>query len=418
MTVFKLPDLGEGLSEAEIVRWHIQPGDHIAVDAPMLSVETAKAVVEVPSPVSGTIVALHAQPGDRIEIGAPLVEFQPDVPDVPASEAAQPAGAASAGDHTSGADAGTVVGHPANAAELAEAAASAALEAANAVTTAGPRVRAVPAARALARSLGVDLASIQGSGRGGLITLDDVMALGLPSRRASSTMHPGSASRRAAPPVRPPDEPADVEVLRSLRRAMAQSMAISRDSVMDCSVFDDADLAAWKPGNNYTTRVLRAIAAGARAEPGLNAWYDAESESRTLFEHVHVGIAVDTTDGLLVPVIRHVEQLDDAALRSELDRLKRAARERTVRSEELRHFTFMLSNFGMMAGRYATPVVVPPAVAILGTGRARDDVLAVDGQIAIHPRMPLSLTFDHRVVTGGEAVRFLGAVIADLERPE
>jgi pyruvate dehydrogenase E2 component (dihydrolipoamide acetyltransferase) len=415
MTVFKLPDLGEGLSEAEIVRWHVQPGDHVAIDAPMLSVETAKAVVEVPSPVSGTIVALHAQPGDRIEIGAALVEFQPDAP---VSEPARQSVAAP-GDHTSGVDAGTVVGQmPADAALAAEAAASAALEAANAVITAGPRVRAVPAARALARSLGVDLASIKGSGRGGLITLDDVMALGLPGRHASSTLHPGPAARPPQRPVRPPDEPADVEVLRSLRRAMAQSMAISRDSVMDCSVFDDADLAAWKPGNNYTTRVLRAIAAGARAEPGLNAWYDAESQSRTLFEHVHVGIAVDTTDGLLVPVIRHVEQLDDSALRAEVDRLKRAARDRTVSSEELRHFTFMLSNFGMMAGRYATPVVVPPAVAILGTGRARQDVLAVDGQIAIHPRMPLSLTFDHRVVTGGEAVRFLGAVIADLERAE
>src|SRR6185312_5617644 len=407
MTVFKLPDLGEGLSEAEIVRWHVQPGDHIAVDAPMLSVETAKAVVEVPSPLSGTVVVLHAQPGDRIEIGAPLVEFRPDAPTQEAAAHAAPAG------HTGGADAGTVVGQMP--AETAEAAAAAALEAANAVTATVPRVRAVPAARALARSLGVNLAGVQGSGRGGLITLADVMALGLPSRHASSTLHPAPAPRAAPPPE---GEPADVEVLRSLRRAMAQRMAISRDSVMDCSVFDDADLARWKPGNNYTTRVLRAIAACARAEPGLNAWYDAESQSRTLFEHVHVGIAVDTAEGLLVPVIRHVEQLDDAALRSELERLKRAARERTLRSEELRHFTFMLSNFGMMAGRYATPVVVPPAVAILGTGRAREDVLAVDGKIEIHPRMPLSLTFDHRVVTGGEAVRFLGAVIADLELAE
>jgi pyruvate dehydrogenase E2 component (dihydrolipoamide acetyltransferase) len=133
---------------------------------------------------------------------------------------------------------------------------------------------------------------------------------------------------------------------------------------------------------------------------------------------VHVGIAVDTSDGLLVPVIRHVEQLDDSALRAEINRLKSAARDRSVRSEELRHFTFMLSNFGMMAGRYATPVVVPPAVAILGTGRVRDDVLAVQGKVVIHARMPLSLTFDHRVVTGGEAVRFLGAIIADLELPQ
>jgi len=424
MTVFKLPDLGEGLSEAEIVRWHVEVGDHIEVDAPMLSVETAKAVVEVPSPVSGTIVALHAQPGERIETGAVLVEFATD------------ASAAGAADRAAGtsADAGTVVGHMPDA--LAQDAAEAALEAANAVTH--TRVRAVPAARALARSLGVELASLTGTGRGGLITLDDVMTVGLPTHGASSTMHPAASPARAGGPTLPRGTagagsvaagtavagaaavggPADVEQLRSLRRAMAQSMALSRDSVMACSVFDDADLHRWRGGSDYSTRVLRAIAAGARAEPGLNAWYDPQSQSRTLFEHVNVGIAVDTADGLLVPVIRQVEQLQASQLRAELNRLKLAAHERTLRSEELRHFSFMLSNFGMMAGRYATPVVVPPAVAILGTGSVRQDVVALDGKPAVHARMPLSLTFDHRVVTGAEAVRFLGAVIADLEQPE
>ena len=294
------------------------------------------------------------------------------------------------------------------------AAASADLLAADAVVT--PRVRAVPAARALARSLGVDIASVDGTGRDGLVTLDDVMAVGLPARSAASTMHP-HAPPAGTPPAGSGSE-GGVEVLRSLRRAMAQSMTLSRDSVMECSVFDDADLHRWRGTNDYTTRVLRAIAAGTRSEPGLNAWYDAGSQCRTLFDHVHVGLAVDTADGLLVPVIRHVERRSAAELRAELDRLKSAARERTLSSDELRHFTFILSNFGMMAGRYATPVVVPPAVAILGTGRARADVVAIDGQVAVHSRMPLSLTFDHRVVTGGEAVRFLGALIADLERPE
>src|SRR6202167_334554 len=390
MTVFKLPDLGEGLSEAEVLRWHVQVGDRIEVDAPMLAVETAKAVVEVPSPVSGTITALHAQPGDRIEIGAPLIEF-----------AVESGGAAAAGD-----DSGTVVGHMPGAAD--DDAAAAALEAANAVT--GPRVRAVPAARALARSLGVEVASLTGTGLGGLITLDDVMAVGLPARSAGSKMHP--------PAPQPPAAGGDVEVLRSLRRAMAQSMALSRDSVMACSVFDDADLHSWGSGRDYTTRVLRAIAAGVRTEPGLNAWFDGKSQSRTLFEQIDVGIAVDTIDGLLVPVIRHVEKRSAAQLRVALDRLTRAARDRTVGGEELRNFTFMLSNFGSMAGRYATPIVVPPAVAILGTGRVRRDVIAAGEKLEIHTRMPLSLTFDHRVITGGEAVRFLGAVIADLELPE
>jgi len=390
MTVFKLPDLGEGLSEAEILRWHVKVGDHIDVDAPMLSVETAKAVVEVPSPVSGTITALHAQPGDRIEIGAPLIEFEVE------------GGGTAAAD-----DSGTVVGHMPGLSD--DDAAAAALEAANAVT--GPRVRAVPAARALARSLGVEVGSLTGTGRGGLITLDDVRAVGLPARTTASKLHP-------APSARPPAAGGDVEVLRSLRRAMAQSMSLSRDSVMACSVFDDADLHAWGSGRDYTTRVLRAITAGVRAEPGLNAWFDGQSQSRTLFEQIDVGIAVDTIDGLLVPVIRHVEKRTPAQLRAELDRLKRAAHDRTVAGEELRNFTIMLSNFGSMAGRYATPIVVPPAVAILGTGRVRRDVIAAEERVEVHPRMPLSLTFDHRVVTGGEAVRFLGAVITDLELPE
>jgi pyruvate dehydrogenase E2 component (dihydrolipoamide acetyltransferase) len=396
MSVFKLPDLGEGLSEAEILHWHVQAGDRIEVDAPLLAVETAKAVVEVPSPWSGTIRTLYARPGDRVETGAALVEFLDD--------------AVAAGPGGGGADSGTVVGHmPATAAASA---ASAGLLAADAVIS--PRVRAVPAARALARSLGVDIASVRGTGRDGLVTLDDVMAVGLPARAAASTMHPHASA--AAPPGNGGER--GVEVLRSLRRAMAQSMTLSRDSVMECTVFDDADLHRWHGGNDYTTRVLRAIAAGARSEPGLNAWYDAGSQCRTLFDHVHVGLAVDTADGLLVPVIRHVERRSGTELRVELDRLKSAARERTLSSEELRHFTFILSNFGMLAGRYATPVVVPPAVAILGTGRARADVVAIDGQVAVHSRMPLSLTFDHRVVTGGEAVRFLGALIADLELPE
>jgi 2-oxoisovalerate dehydrogenase E2 component (dihydrolipoyl transacylase) len=397
MTVFKLPDLGEGLSEAEILRWHVKVGDQIEVDAPMLSVETAKAVVEVPSPVSGTVTALHAQPGDRIEIGAPLIEFAPDAA---ASQAAARATLTAASD-----DSGTVVGHMPGLSD----ADAAALEAANAVT--GPRVRAVPAARALARSLGVEVGTLTGTGRGGLITLDDVMAVGMPGTNAASKMHP-------APAPRPPAAGGDVEVLRSLRRAMAQSMALSRDSVMACSVFDDADLHSWGSGRDYTIRVLRAITAGVRTEPGLNAWFDGKSQSRTLFEQIDVGVAVDTIDGLLVPVIRHVEKRSAAQLRVEIDRLKRAARDRTVGSEELRNFTFMLSNFGSMAGRYATPIVVPPAVAILGTGRVRRDVIAAGERIEIHTRMPLSLTFDHRVITGGEAVRFLGAVIADLELPE
>jgi pyruvate dehydrogenase E2 component (dihydrolipoamide acetyltransferase) len=198
---------------------------------------------------------------------------------------------------------------------------------------------------------------------------------------------------------------------------MAQSMAASRDNVMGCTLFDDADLHGWLPEQDITSRILRAIAEGCSAEPGLNAWFDGESLTRQVLSQIDVAIAVDTSEGLIVPVIRNIRNRPVAELRQDLDRLKRATHQRSVRAEDLRNFTFMLSNFGMIAGRYATPVVVPPAVAILGCGRLSHDVIAIQtDRIEAHLRMPLSLTFDHRCVTGGEAARFLAAVIRDLQK--
>jgi len=193
-------------------------------------------------------------------------------------------------------------------------------------------------------------------------------------------------------------------------------MSLARDNVTNCTVCDDADLHHWREGQDITTRLLRAIATACQAEPALNAWYDGNTQSRRLMPRVDVGMAVDTGDGLVVPVIRDVGNRTTAELRQDIDRLKRAARDRTVTPEDLREVTFMLSNFGMIAGRYATPVVVPPMVAILGSGRLSRDVIAVNDGIEAHLRMPLSLTFDHRCVTGGEAARFLAAVLRDLEK--
>jgi pyruvate dehydrogenase E2 component (dihydrolipoamide acetyltransferase) len=256
--------------------------------------------------------------------------------------------------------------------------------------------RAAPAARALAKKLGIDLNQVSGSGRGGVIVVDDVIA------RTEPTV--------TAPPF------TGGEKLRGMRRAMAQSMTLSRDNVTSCSIFDDADLHRWGAGQDITTRLLRAIAAGTQAEPALNAWFDGATQTRRLMPQTNVGIAVDTPDGLIAPVIRDVGSRTAAELRQELDRVKRAARERTVAQDDLRDATFMLSNFGMIAGRYATPVVVPPTVAILGSGRLSRDVVAVKDGIEAHLRMPLSLTFDHRGITGGEAARFMAALLRDLEK--
>jgi len=397
MKTFNLPDLGEGLQEAEIVTWHVDEGDEIKTDQPMLSVETAKAVVEVPSPYSGRVARLHAAEGDLVEVGKPLIDIDTGEGAPKAAAASEPPAAKG-----SGADSGTVVGSmPVSDDELVETA------------TAGSRrrrgagkVKAAPAVRALAKKLGVDLGTMEGSGKGGRVTAEDVRSAG----------EAGAPARgRPAPQVKlPPGEP---ENLRGPRRAMAQSMALSRNEVCPCTIFDDADIHAWGPGQDITARLLRAIVAGCRAEPALNGFYDGASMSRQLESRVDIAIAVDTPDGLIVPVVRGVESKSAEDLRKDLDSLKERTRTRTVAPEEMKDFTFTLSNFGMMAGRYATPVVVPPTIAILGSGGLRHDVIPVLGGIETHPRIPLSLTFDHRCVTGGEACRFLAAVISDLRQP-
>jgi pyruvate dehydrogenase E2 component (dihydrolipoamide acetyltransferase) len=401
MTRFTLPDLGEGLQEAEIVRWHVAVGDTVKVDQPMVAMETAKAIVEVPSPFDGVIVALHGKPGDTIGTGSPLVDFSLAGNAAASEEKAAP---------QQGIAKGGVVGRMPESDVLIQ------------NTPAGDarsgtrRTRAVPAARELARRLNLDLDGIRGSGRDGLVTLDDVLGA-TPAAPATTAPRIPVATSSMRPT---PDgiESGEIEVLRSLRRAMAQSMTLARDNVMECTVFDDADIEGWKSQGDFTVRLLRAIGAGCKAEPGLNAWFDGSTQGRRVFHHIQVGIAVDTPDGLLVPVIRDVGNRDAATLRAEVNRLKTGARERTLPATDLRDFTIMLSNFGVMAGRYATPVVVPPSVAILGAGRISRDVVAIGDRIEAHRRIPLSLTFDHRCVTGGEAVRFLAGVIGDLQKPE
>ena len=390
MSTFRLPDLGEGLAEAEIVEWHVKVGDHVRVDQPMVSVETAKAVVEVPAPFSGVVTALRGAPGDIVPTGAPLIEF----------------------------DSGTVVGSmPATSEE----------EFVESVTVGGTRShgnngrgRAVPAARALAKGLGVDLATVQGGGRAGLITLDDVLqhanitaaANGVPAANGISI----SPAARAIAAAGPAD--GTVEPLRGVRRAMAQNMSQSRDQVAGATVCDDADIHRWTQRGDYMLRLMRAMSCAWRAEPALNAWYDSVTQSRFLVAHIDLAIAVDTPGGLIVPVVRNIEDKSPDELRAAIALQKEAAHRRSTPAEDLRDFTLMLSNFGTLAGRYGIPLVVPPAVAILGAGKVRDDAVVVGGVVQAHRRMPLSLSFDHRCITGGEACRFLAAVIADLEKAD
>lgn len=403
MKTFILPDLGEGLPEAEIVTWHVKVGDMVKVDQPLVSVETAKAVVDVPSPWTGRIAKLYGAEGDVIPTHNPLVDF-----DIEGSATAKPAAPAKAAVKE---DSGTVVGNMPTSDDVLEETAIIGRQ-----RRGKAPVKAAPSARALAREMGVDIARCQPSGRAGVVTAKDVRDAA--SGSAGRSTAPSSSTPAWTPAARREDVKYGVpEKLRGPRRAMHQSMSLSRDSVMPCTLFDDADIHGWMPGQDITGRVIRAIVAGCRAEPGLNAWYNGEEQVRTLHEHVDLAMAVDTPDGLIVPVLRGVDRLDAGGLRAAINEIKVATRERTVSPAQMKDPTITLSNFGMMAGRYATPVVVPPQVTIVGTGGIRHDVVPVLGGIETHKRIPISLTFDHRCITGGEACRFLAAMIADLQKP-
>jgi pyruvate dehydrogenase E2 component (dihydrolipoamide acetyltransferase) len=252
-------------------------------------------------------------------------------------------------------------------------------------------IKATPAVRALARQLDVELTMVTPSGTDGVITAADVQ------RVAKILTEVGPA-----------------EILRGVRRTMAQNMTLAQSEVAAATVIDDADIEAWLPGADVTVRLVRALVAGCYVEPGLNAWFESRTLGRRVLKKIDVGIAVDLPDGLFVPVLRDVANRDAADLRRGLDRMRADLVARRIPPEEMRGNTVTLSNFGMIGGKYSAPIVIPPTVAILGAGRISQQVVAVSGVPAVHRVLPLSLTFDHRVVTGGEAARFLVAAIDDL----
>lgn len=362
--IFTLPDLGEGLREAEIVAWMVGEDDHVVADQPLVSVETDKAVVEIPSPRAGRIARLIAATHDHVPVGAPLLEF--------AVDGVEP-------------DAGTVVGALPHVVPSPAAPPSA--------TPMPPRhasTRMAPAVRALANKLGVDPAAITPTGPDGSISRADV-------ERAAAAGY-------------------SAEPLRGVRRAMALRMAEAGASVVPATLTDEANVQGWPQGTDITARLVQALVAACATEPALNVAFDAKAMARRPGTGVHVGIAMDTTDGLFVPVLRDAQSLDVTAIRATLAAMKAAVATRATRPEDLRGATITLSNFGALGGRFAALVVVPPQVAILGAGQIYPRVLPRGDGFAAHRMLPLSLSFDHRVITGGEAARFMAALKEALER--
>lgn len=371
MTDFNLPDLGEGLREAEIVAWHVAEGDHVVTDQPLLSVETEKAVVEIPSPHAGRIAQILAKPGKRVAVGAPVLRFEE-------------------GPHP---DTGTVVGDlPSPKPTVAAPAAAAPSVRPSQTATMPTAVRASPAVRARAQTLGVELARISPTGPDGTITISDVEAA------VGPTAQPSHALRGAA-------------------RTMALNMARAWREVAHATLYDDADIEGWAADTDVTVRLIRAIVAACGVEPKLNATFDSVTMELRPNDRVDLGLAIDSPDGLFVPVLRDVGRSTSAAWRAQIDAVKSKVQTRSLAPADLRGPTLTLSNFGTLAGRHAALIIVPPQVAILGAGRIGDRAVRTAGPPAVHRFLPLSLSFDHRAVDGGQAARFLRAVITDLEQP-
>lgn len=365
MKVFHLPDIGEGLQEAEVVSWHVSPGDHVVADQPLVSIETDKAVVELPAPWSGTVAKLCGDVGDIVKVGAALVEFE---------EGAEK-------------DAGAIVGdlkvEPGPQADIPSVPSQAA---AKIIST---KTKATPAVRAYASQRGVDLGSVHGGGPEGTIRKSDIDA----AAEGLSDLREG------------------FEPINGVRRALAANMTRAGRTVVPATVTDLVDITDWwEPHADISARVLSAVAVAAEQEPSLNAWFNSAALSRKLHSKIDIGLAVDAPAGLFVPVIRDVGSLDHAAIRQSINRLSNKAKNRTLRPVDLKGPTVTVSNFGAIAGRHASLVVMPPQVAIIGVGRTEAVLRLRNGTVEERKMLPISLTVDHRAVTGGEATRFLAAL--------
>jgi pyruvate dehydrogenase E2 component (dihydrolipoamide acetyltransferase) len=398
---FRLPDIGEGLTEAEVVRWLVPVGGRVEQDQPVVEVETDKAVVEIPSPYAGVVLAHGAGEGETIEVGAVLVVIGEEGETVETAapvEAAEPEAPR------------PIVGTLDEAAEE--------LTAAGVAPVAAATPKALPVVRKLARELGVDLATVPGTGPDGRITREDVLAT---AGRAPAA--PAAAPPSSVPAPRSGDER---RPLSKLRRTIAANLSRSWAEIPHVTTFDEVDgsrllavrralearHAAKLP---LDALLVKAVVPALRAFPEFNATLD--GDDLVVHGDLDVGVAVDTPDGLMVAVVRGADRLGLIELAGEIGRLAEGARRRSLQPAELTGQTFTVSNIGAVGGGYGTPIVPPGTTAILSVGRAVDRPVARDGRVEIAPIVPVSLSYDHRVVDGGLGRRFMAMVLENLAEP-
>ncbi len=408
---FKFPDIGEGLTEGEIVRWLVKEGDEVKEGQPLVEVETDKALAEIPSPKTGVILKILAKEKEIIKVGQVIVIIGEEGEAL----AAPPPRPGSVG----------VVGELEEAPE----------EAPSVTVTAEPvktvlvseHALATPAVRSLAKEMGVDINKMKGSGPEGRVLEKDVRQF------ADAKGKPPEPEKKVTK-VKKYDLYGYVDriPLRGVRRSIAKAMVKSKYTAPHVITMDEADVTelwkirekekktAEKKGIRLTILpfIVKAVIAGLSEHPYLNASLDDEHEEIILKKYFNIGVATDTPEGLMVPVVKNAKDKSILQIADELTQLVEKARNRTIDLADLRGGTFTISNYGALGGIYATPIINYPEVAILGVGKMKDTPLVRNGKLVVRKILSLSLSFDHRVVDGGEGARFLNTVIARLEDPD
>ncbi|MGX4691039.1 dihydrolipoamide acetyltransferase family protein [Streptomyces sp. JNUCC 63] len=431
---FKLPDLGEGLTEAEIVRWLVEVGDVVAVDQPVVEVETAKAMVEVPCPYGGVVTARFGEEGTELPVGAPLLTVAVGEP--AAGGETEGSGNVLVGYGTGAPPARRRRVRPAPMAPAGAPAAPAAGGASRAAAVPAPVAEAVPAAvaegpvpvisplvRRLARENGVDLRQLSGSGPEGLILradVEDVLRASAAQDRMATTTAPAAPASVPAPSARVP--------LKGVRGAVADKLSRSRREIPDATCWVDADAtelmrarAAMNAAGGHKISLLALLArictAALARYPELNSTVDMEAREIVRLDAVHLGFAAQTERGLVVPVVRDAHARDAESLTAEFARLTEAARAGTLTPAELTGGTFTVNNYGVFGVDGSTPIINHPEAAMLGVGRIVPKPWVHEGELAVRQVVQLSLTFDHRVCDGGTAGGFLRYVADCVEQP-
>ena len=437
---FKFPDIGEGLTEGEIVRWLVKEGDEVKEGQPLVEVETDKALAEIPSPRTGVIQKILAKEKEVVKVGQVIVVFGEKGEAVaekePAAERKEEAGAkreapaAVAQKEAPGAPPPKpksvgVVGELEEAPE--EPVPPAVKPAVEKPALVSPHILATPAVRALAREMGVDIEKVKGTGTGGRVTEKDVREATEVKEKPAEAVKPPTISKKY-------DFYGYIEhvPLRGVRRSIAKAMVKSIYTAPHVTAMDEADVtelwkikekekrAAEKKGIKLTILpfMIKAVISGLKEHPYLNASLDDEKEEIILKKYFNIGIATDTPEGLMVPVVKKAEDKSILQLAEELLQLSDKARNRKIDLADLRGGTFTITNYGAIGGMYGTPIINHPEVAILGIGRMKETPVVKDGKVEIRRMLFLSLSFDHRVVDGAEAARFLNTITARLEDPD